>query len=93
MYRIGLGYDVHQLTLGRKLILAGVEVPHELGLEGHSDAYAENHSASVPILLINAHFVSYFPGCFLSSGPMCGELVGKKVCSVERSSTVWKLER
>ena len=38
MYRIGLGYDVHQLTQGRKLILAGVEVPHELGLEGHSDA-------------------------------------------------------
>ncbi len=44
MYRIGLGYDVHQLTRGRKLILAGVEVPHELGLEGHSDADVLTHA-------------------------------------------------
>ena len=44
MYRIGLGYDVHQLTQGRKLILAGVEVPHELGLEGHSDADVLTHA-------------------------------------------------
>ena len=44
MYRIGLGYDVHQLTRGRKLILAGVEIPHELGLHGHSDADVLIHS-------------------------------------------------
>ena len=36
--RIGHGYDVHRLTAGRKLILGGVEIPFELGLEGHSDA-------------------------------------------------------
>lgn len=36
--RIGLGYDVHRLTEGRKLILGGVEIPHTLGLLGHSDA-------------------------------------------------------
>lgn len=36
--RIGLGYDVHKLTEGRKLILGGVEIPHKLGLLGHSDA-------------------------------------------------------
>lgn len=36
--RIGHGYDVHRLTEGRKLILGGVEIPHELGLLGHSDA-------------------------------------------------------
>ncbi len=36
--RIGLGFDVHQLVKGRKLILGGVEVPHEKGLLGHSDA-------------------------------------------------------
>ena len=38
MYRIGLGYDVHRLESGRKLILGGVEIPFEKGLLGHSDA-------------------------------------------------------
>ena len=36
--RIGMGYDVHRLTEGRKLILGGVEIPWEKGLLGHSDA-------------------------------------------------------
>lgn len=36
--RIGIGYDVHQLIEGRKLILGGVEIEHEKGLLGHSDA-------------------------------------------------------
>lgn len=36
--RVGLGYDVHKLTEGRKLILGGVEIPYEKGLLGHSDA-------------------------------------------------------
>jgi len=36
--RIGHGYDVHRLVEGRKLILGGVEIPHILGLDGHSDA-------------------------------------------------------
>lgn len=38
MLRIGMGYDVHQLVEGRKLIIGGVEIPHEKGLLGHSDA-------------------------------------------------------
>ena len=36
--RVGTGYDVHRLVSGRKLILGGVTVPYEHGLEGHSDA-------------------------------------------------------
>ena len=36
--RIGHGYDVHRLTQGRKLILGGVDIPYEKGLDGHSDA-------------------------------------------------------
>lgn len=36
--RVGIGYDVHKLTEGRKLILGGVDIPHEKGLLGHSDA-------------------------------------------------------
>ena len=50
MYRIGLGYDVHQLTQGRKLILAGVKIPHELGLEGHSDADVLTHAVMDSLL-------------------------------------------
>ncbi|MBP3887809.1 MAG: 2-C-methyl-D-erythritol 2,4-cyclodiphosphate synthase [Cellulosilyticum sp.] len=38
MLRVGMGYDVHQLVEGRKLIMGGVEIPHEKGLLGHSDA-------------------------------------------------------
>ena len=37
-YRAGIGWDVHRLVAGRPLILGGVTVPSELGLEGHSDA-------------------------------------------------------
>ena len=36
--RVGLGYDVHKLVEGRKLIIGGIDVPHEKGLLGHSDA-------------------------------------------------------
>jgi 2-C-methyl-D-erythritol 2,4-cyclodiphosphate synthase len=38
MIRVGLGYDVHKLVEGRKLILGGVDIPYEKGLLGHSDA-------------------------------------------------------
>lgn len=38
MLRVGMGYDVHQLVEERKLIIGGVEIPHEKGLLGHSDA-------------------------------------------------------
>jgi 2-C-methyl-D-erythritol 2,4-cyclodiphosphate synthase len=37
VFRVGLGYDVHRLVPGRRLILGGVEIPFGLGLEGHSD--------------------------------------------------------
>ncbi len=38
MFRVGQGYDVHAFAEGRKLILGGIEIPHERGLLGHSDA-------------------------------------------------------
>ena len=44
MLRIGHGYDVHRLVEGRRLILGGVEVPHTLGLLGHSDADVLTHA-------------------------------------------------
>ena len=48
--RIGTGYDVHKLVEGRKLILGGVEVPHTLGLLGHSDADVLLHAIMDAIL-------------------------------------------
>ena len=44
MMRIGHGYDVHRLVTGRKLILGGVDIPHETGLLGHSDADVLTHA-------------------------------------------------
>ena len=48
--RIGQGYDVHRLVEGRKLILGGVTVPHELGLLGHSDADVLVHAVMDALL-------------------------------------------
>ena len=50
MLRIGHGYDVHRLVSGRKLILGGVTIPYELGLDGHSDADVLLHAISDSIL-------------------------------------------
>lgn len=44
MTRIGFGMDVHALREGRRLILCGVDVPHEKGLDGHSDADVATHA-------------------------------------------------
>ena len=48
--RIGHGYDVHKLVEGRPLIVGGVEIPHEKGLLGHSDADVLLHAISDALL-------------------------------------------
>lgn len=60
--RIGLGYDIHRLVTGRKLILGGIEIPFDRGLDGHSDADVVSH-ATIDALLgaaslgdIGSHF-------------------------------------
>lgn len=50
MIRIGQSTDIHQLVKGRKLILGGVEIEHEMGLLGHSDADALLHAIAESIL-------------------------------------------
>ena len=50
MNRVGIGIDVHRFTAGRKLIIGGVEIPHEKGLEGHSDADALAHAIADALL-------------------------------------------
>lgn len=44
MFRIGHGYDIHRTTAGRRLVLGGVEIPHDVGLLGHSDADVVLHA-------------------------------------------------
>jgi 2-C-methyl-D-erythritol 2,4-cyclodiphosphate synthase len=48
--RCGIGYDVHRLAKGRKLILGGVEIAHSYGLEGHSDADVLSHAIADALL-------------------------------------------
>lgn len=50
MSRVGMGYDVHKLVEGRKLIIGGVDIPHTLGLLGHSDADVLLHAISDALL-------------------------------------------
>lgn len=49
-FRIGQGFDVHAFAEGRKLVLGGVEIPHDRGLAGHSDADALLHAVTDALL-------------------------------------------
>ena len=61
--RVGLGYDVHQLKAGGPLILGGVEIPHDTGLDGHSDADVLMHAICDAVLgaLGESDIGSFFP--------------------------------
>ena len=49
-FRVGEGWDIHALVAGRKLVIGGVEIPHELGLQGHSDADVLLHALTDALL-------------------------------------------
>ena len=85
--RIGHGYDVHRLVAGRPLILGGVTIPYELGLDGHSDADVLLHAVSDALLGaaalgdIGKHFPdtdSAYKGA--NSGKLL-EMVGQKIAN------------
>src|ERR1039457_2851690 len=63
MVHVGIGYDVHQLVAGRRLVLGGVEIPHTKGLDGHSDADALMHAICDAVLgaLGEADIGHFFP--------------------------------
>jgi 2-C-methyl-D-erythritol 2,4-cyclodiphosphate synthase len=50
MSLVGIGYDSHRLAAGRRLVIGGVEIPHERGLEGHSDADVLAHAITDALL-------------------------------------------
>lgn len=83
--RIGHGYDVHRLVAGRKLILGGVEIPYELGLDGHSDADVLLHAVSDALLGaaglgdIGLHFPDTDPAYKGADSGVLLQEVGKKV--------------
>jgi 2-C-methyl-D-erythritol 2,4-cyclodiphosphate synthase len=62
-FRCGIGYDAHRLVSGRRLILGGVEIAHERGLEGHSDADVLSHAIADAILgaLCSGDIGKHFP--------------------------------
>jgi len=67
--RIGQGFDAHRFKKGRKLVIGGVDIPYELGLEGHSDADLLAHAAADAILGalalgdLGEHFPPGDPAC------------------------------
>ena len=81
--RVGMGYDVHKLTEGRKLILGGVEIPYEKGLLGHSDADVLLHAIMDALLgaaslgVIGKHFPDTDPAYKGISSIKLLEHVGK----------------
>jgi len=95
-FRTGLGWDVHRLAAGRPLILGGVTVPSEFGLEGHSDADVLSHAITDAILGaaalgdIGMHFPDSDPrwkGCdslvFLKHAKALAEERGFRIVNVD----------
>lgn len=95
-YRFGMGYDVHRLVPGRPLILGGVKLDHELGLDGHSDADALLHAITDAILGavalgdIGQHFQNTDPrwkdcdsGVFVNEAVRLAEEKGYAVSNVD----------
>ncbi|MFW5883137.1 MAG: 2-C-methyl-D-erythritol 2,4-cyclodiphosphate synthase, partial [Verrucomicrobiota bacterium] len=50
MFRVGIGYDIHRFAAGRRLVLGGVEIAADRGLEGHSDADVLTHAMADAVL-------------------------------------------
>lgn len=81
MFRIGMGYDVHKLVEGRKLILGGIEIPHTMGLLGHSDADVLIHAICDALLgAANMRDIGYhFPDTSADTLDMDSKVILKKV--------------
>jgi 2-C-methyl-D-erythritol 2,4-cyclodiphosphate synthase len=98
MIHVGIGYDVHQLVAGRKLILGGVEIPHSKGLDGHSDADVLMHAICDAVLgaLGEGDIGQFFPNTdprwknvaskvFLQEAARQAEFHGGKIVNIDAS--------
>ena len=85
--RIGHGYDVHRLVPGRKLILGGVEIPFELGLEGHSDADVLVHA--VMDALLGAAGRGDIGQHFPDTSPQYAGISSMKLLALVREKLFW----
>ena len=86
MVRVGFGYDAHRLVVGRDLILGGVNIPYDLGLQGHSDADVLIH-ASCDALLGAAglgDLGSHFPDTDPELEGLSSVVILKRVASMVR---------
>lgn len=88
MTRCGIGYDAHRLVAGRKLILGGVEIPHSLGLEGHSDADVLCHAIADALLgaIGESDIGHHFPNTDEGIRGISSLAILEKVTQVLRSS-------
>lgn len=84
--RIGTGFDVHAFGRGRRLILGGVEIPHELGLMGHSDADVLTHAICDAILgaLGRGDIGEHFPDTDPAYKGICSLDLLEQVCGLMR---------
>ena len=85
--RIGHGYDVHRLVPGRKLILGGVDIPFELGLEGHSDADVLVHA--VMDALLGAAGLGDIGQHFPDTSPQYAGISSMKLLALVREKLFW----
>ena len=82
--RIGSGIDVHRLVSGRRLFLCGVEIPFELGLEGHSDADVALHAVADALLgaLALGDIGKLFPDTSAEFKGIDSKILLRRVCDV-----------
>jgi len=87
MTTTGLGYDVHRFIAGRPLILGGVEIPHDLGLEGHSDADVLSHAIADAVLgaIGEQDIGHHFPNTDPSIRGMSSLLILEKAANLARA--------
>lgn len=90
--RVGHGYDVHRLVAGRKLILGGVDIPHETGLLGHSDADVLTHAVMDALLGARAlgDIGKHFPDSDPAYKGADSLFLAKKVCELVCADD-WKI--
>jgi len=91
--RIGIGYDIHKLTAGRKLVLGGVTIPFEKGLIGHSDADVVIHSVCDALLgaMGEDDIGKHFPDTSERYKDISSSVILKKVASIHKPPTMGSL--